>query len=307
MTLWGLDTILSFQSAHGLFISPASLLAQLEAAENLSERVLADITLRKILRAILTVLIAYGSLSMVQGLTNWISEKVARRFRLLIKQALPFLKALILLVAISYLIHLFVNFSQANFLALTGTIAVALGFAFKDYVSSIIAGVVALFEAPYRVGDRVRIEDYYGEVVSYGLRGIRLRTPDDNTVSIPHSKTWTQGISNANSGSLEAQVATDFYFDHYADAEQILRILYQAAYSSKYTQLKLPIQVVMQEHLWGTQFKLRAYPMDARDEFVYKTDLIRRAKQEFARQGHLYPQIMRDADGEATAFQETLE
>jgi hypothetical protein len=70
MTLWGLDTMLSFQSAHGLFISPASLLAQLEAAENLSERVLADITLRKILRAILTVLIAYGSLSMVQDIRN---------------------------------------------------------------------------------------------------------------------------------------------------------------------------------------------------------------------------------------------
>jgi small-conductance mechanosensitive channel len=294
MMLWGLDTSLSLHPPHG--ISPASIVAQLEAAENLPDRILTDITLRKIFRALLAVLIAYGSLSLVQGLTNWISEKVARRFRLLIKQALPFLKALILLIAISYLIQLFVNLSQANFFALTGTLAVALGFAFKDYVSSIIAGVVALFEAPYRVGDRVRIEDDYGEVVSYGLRGIRLQTPDDNTVSIPHSKTWTQAISNANSGSLEAQVATDFYFDHRADAEQILRILYQAAYSSKYTQLKLPIRVVMTEHLWGTQFKLRAYPMDARDEFVYRTDLIRRAKQEFARQGCPYPQIMGDAD-----------
>ena len=305
MMLWGLDTILSLHPLHG--ISPAAIVAQLESAENLPDRVLADITLRKIFHAILTVLIAYGSLSLVQGLTNWVSEKVARRFRLLIKQALPFLKALILLVAISHLVHLFINFSQANFFALTGTIAVALGFAFKDYVSSIIAGVVALFEAPYRVGDRVRIEDDYGEVVSYGLRGIRLQTPDDNTVSIPHSKTWTQAISNANSGSLEAQVATDFYFDHRADAEQILRILYQAAYSSKYTQLKLPIRVVMKEHLWGTQFKLRAYPMDARDEFVYKTDLIRRAKQEFARQGCPYPQIMGDAERAAPPFKETLE
>jgi small-conductance mechanosensitive channel len=296
MALWSLEPILSWHPLHG--ISPTLIVAQLDAAENLPDRVLADITLRKIFRAILTVLIAYGSLSLVQGLTNWISEKVARRFRLSIKQALPFLKALILLVAISYLVHLFINFSQANFFALTGTIAVALGFAFKDYVSSIIAGVVALFEAPYRVGDRVRIEDHYGEVVSYGLRGIRLQTPDDDTVSIPHSKTWTQAIANANSGSLEAQVATDFYFDHRANVEQILQILYQAAYSSKYTQLKLPIRVVMKEYFWGTQFKLRAYPMDARDEFVYRTDLIRRAKQEFARQGTPYPQVMRGTDGE---------
>ncbi|WP_242032964.1 mechanosensitive ion channel domain-containing protein [Oscillatoria sp. FACHB-1406] len=42
--------------------------------------------------------------------------------------------------------------------------------------------MLALFEAPYRVGDRVKIKDYYGEVVGYGLRGIRLQTPDDNLV-----------------------------------------------------------------------------------------------------------------------------
>ena len=169
-----------------------------------------------------------------------------------------------------YLLNLFLNLSEANLFALTGTIAVALGFAFKDYVSSVIAGLLALFEAPYRMGDRIQIADHYGEVVGYGLRGIKIQTPDDNVVTIPHNTTWTEPISNANTGQLEAQVATNFYFAHHADAEKIVSILYQAAHSSKYTQLKLPIVVVMEEHYWGTQFKLRCYPMDARDEFVYK-------------------------------------
>lgn len=255
------------------------------------DQLLNEVTVNKILQAILAIILAYGSTLVIQYITNWASEKVPRRFRLIIKQSLPFWKGLILLVTISYLFSKFLNLSQNNLLALTGTIAVALGFAFKDYISSIIAGVVALFEAPYRVGDRIKICDHYGEVVSYGLRGIKIQTPDDNTVTIPHNQTWTEPVSNANSGELEAQVATDFYFDHYVDTEKVINILYQAAYSSKYTQLSLPIVVVMQEHFWGTQFKLRCYPMDARDEFIYKTDLIRRAKQAFTRHELPYPKL----------------
>jgi small-conductance mechanosensitive channel len=260
----------------------------LEAAQDL----VADITLWKGIRAAIAILVAYGLLSATQSFSNWLSERVPRRFRLLIKQSSPFWKGLVLLVVIAYLINLFFNLSQANLLALTGTLAVALGFAFKDYVSSIIAGVVALFEAPYRVGDRVQIGDYTGEVTSYGLRGIRIQTFDDNTITIPHSKTWTEAISNANSGHLEAQVVTEFYFDHDVDIETVIRILYEAAYSSRFTQLKLPIRVVLEEKPWGTYFKLRAYPMDARDEPAYRTDIIRRAKQAFAQYHLPYPRFV---------------
>ena len=35
--------------------------------------------------------------------------------------------------------------------------------------------------------------------------GIRLQTPSDNTVTIPHSKIWTESVSNSNAGELEAQ------------------------------------------------------------------------------------------------------
>ncbi len=259
--------------------------------DDLPKKLFAEFTIQILFRAIVTILVAYGCLLLIQTLTNWMSERVARRFRLLIKQSLPFLKGFILVAAIAYLLNLFLNLSEGNLFALTGTIAVALGFAFKDYVSSIIAGMVMLFEAPYRVGDRIQIGDHYGEVVGYGLRGIQIQTPGDNRVTIPHSTTWTDPVSNANTGNLEAQVATDFYFDHDVDVEQVIQVLYQAAYSSRYTQLSLPIVVVMREQLWGTQFKLRAYPMDARDEFNFQTDLIRRAKQAFARENLPYPNV----------------
>lgn len=264
-------------------------LAQLDYGAELSKKLFTDITAWKLAKAVIMILLAYALLMITQFSINWLSERVPLRSRLTVKQSVPFWKGLILLLLIVYLLNLFLNLSQSNFLALTGTLIVTLGFAFKDYVSSIIAGVVALFEAPYRVGDRVEISGYYGEVTGYGLRGIQLQTADGSTVTIPHSKTWTDPITNANSGSLEAQVVTDFFLNHTVEVDRVLRILYQAAYSSKYTQLSLPTVVVVQEEGWGTRFKLKSYPMDARDEFLYKTDLIRRAKQAFAQQGITYP------------------
>ncbi|TAN97867.1 MAG: mechanosensitive ion channel family protein [Phormidium sp. SL48-SHIP] len=275
-----------------LSLSPVPVLAQEDNSDELPNQILTNITTQKILYGILAVLVAYGSIYIIQAIANWISERVPRRFRLITKQSIPFWKALILLVMGFYLANLFFKLSESNVVAVTGTIAVALGFAFKDYASSVIAGVIALFEAPYRVGDRVTISEHYGEVVSYGLRAIQIQTPDDNLITIPHNKTWTEAISNANSGELEAQVATNFYFSHDVDVETVMTILYQAAYSSKYTQLKLPIVVVIQEKIWGTQFKLRSYPIDARDEFIYKTDLIRRAKAAFAYEKISYPSLM---------------
>jgi small-conductance mechanosensitive channel len=274
---------------HPLLLVSEALLPARSRSESSAQRILADVTLNKTVGAIATVLLAYGGIVLIEKLTGWLSEKVARRYRLLIKQSLPFLKGLILIVTVSHLLDQFLNLNQNNLLALTGTLAVALGFAFKDYVSSVIAGVVSLFEASYRVGDRVRIGEHYGEVVGYGLRSLQLLTPDDNTITIPHNLLWTDPISNANSGHLEAQVSTDVYFDHSVDMDLVVDILYQAAYSSQYTQLRSPVVVVITEHPWGTQFKLRSYPIDARDEFIYRTDLLRRAKRAFAHHDLAYP------------------
>jgi small-conductance mechanosensitive channel len=198
---------------------------------------------------------------------------------------------LILSIALVILMNQLLNLSKENVFAITGTVAVAVGFAFKDYVNSIIAGVLGLFEAPYQIGDRVKIEDDYGEVIAYGLRGLRLRTPSDDIVSIPHNKIWTHSISNANMGSLEAQIVTHFYLDHSVNPQQVQKILYRVAQTSRYTQLRLPIVVVIEEKIWGTLFTLKCYPIDARNEFKYKTDLTIRAKQKFKDCELSYPKI----------------
>ena len=274
-------------------VSGFRVLAQLTEME-VGSGILRPIDSLSLLNAAVSVGVAYALSTGVQLAANWLSEEVPKRFRLTIKQSIPFWKGIILIGLIAHLVNLFLDLSQQNLLALTGTLAVALGFAFKDYATSIIAGVVALFEGPYRVGDRVTLAGHSGEIVSYGLRGIRLRTFDDTIITIPHSKTWSEAVINLNRGNLEAQVVTDFYVDHRADSQTIMNVLSQAAYSSRFTQLKLPVVVGMTEQPWGTHFTLRAYPMDIRNEPAFRSDLIRRAKDAFAELGIPYPNKVED-------------
>lgn len=203
-----------------MFVSGYLLQLDASNSEKIS-RLIDNITLGKVIQGVLLVVLAYWGQIFVAKIINWLAEKVPLKYRLKVKQSLPFWRAFVLGIVGVSLINLFLNLSADNILPLTGTIAVALGFAFKDYASSVIAGVLALFENPYQVGDRVKIGDDYGEVISYGLRGIMLQTPDDNIVTIPHNKLWTESISNANKGNLEAQTVISFYFSHDVDIENV--------------------------------------------------------------------------------------
>lgn len=258
-----------------------------------AKELITEITTWKITKAIFIVVLAYWGIRTTDKLIEWLSEKVPPLYRLRVKQSLPICRALILIVAAIAVMNLFLNLSSGNLLAVIGTVGVTVGFAFKDYASSVIAGVVTIFEAPYRVGDRIQIGGYQGEVVSYGLRGIRLQAPDTSLVTIPHNNLWETGLTNRTNGQLEVLAVTEFHLAHEVDTQLVIQLLYQAAYTSKYTQLKLPITVSLEEKPWGTHYQLYSYPIDAREEWAYKTDLIKRSKQTFAQYGLAYPAYSR--------------
>lgn len=281
------------------FISYSDFLAQLgENATNeitqQTKNFLSGITLLEIIQGLLIVAIFYGLFWFVEESVNRVSERVNREWRLKIKRIPPFWRFLIVSITTIKLVNVFFDFEERYFLTLAGALIIVVGVAIRDYVSSLIAGLINLFEHSYQVGDRIRIGEYYGEIIEYSLRRVRIQTPEDSIVIIPHNKLWTEIISNSNYGKLEMQVVTRFYFAHNANVDLVTYFLYMAAYTNKYTQLNLPIVVVAEERPWGICFMLKAYPMDARDEFVYKTSLIRSTWRVFIE--HNLPRPMIDVD-----------
>lgn len=200
------------------------------------------------------------------------------RLRLYFLAAVPFIRLCLLAASVLMIIPIIFNITLQNFLVIAGAVSVAIGFAFKDLASSLIAGVVAIFERTYRPGDWVKIDDDYGEVQQVGLRAITLRTPDDDIVTIAHDRIWSNNISNSNDGEQTLMCVADFYLDASHDAATMRNVLHDIALTSAFLDYSKPVVVVLAEVPWGSHYKLRAYPFDMRDQFEFISDLTVRGK-----------------------------
>ncbi len=225
---------------------------------------------------------------LLRRLLIWLSNRVQSRYRFYILPLIPILRIVIILLAFYLVTQRLINFgniSPSNVFAVIGAASVAIGFAFKDYVSSIIAGIVALYERPYRLGDWIEIDGDYGEVQAHGVRAVRILTPDDTVVIIPHQKLWTNNVANANDGKREHMCVADFYLYPDHDARFVRQKLTDVIATSPYTQLDAAVTVIVLEKPWGTHYRLKAYPIDGRDEFQFISDLTVRGREALAALG----------------------
>lgn len=234
---------------------------------------------------VLILISAVALILTLQKALPWLASRLHGKSRHLVLAMVPLLRLIIVIGAFLLAVPVLIEPSLQNMIAIFGSLGLALGFALKDYASSLVAGIVAVGEAPYRNGDWVQIGDTYGEVTHVGMRAVNLVTPDDNLVSIPHLKLWDEPISNANNGTPQLQCTVSFYLHPSHDGAHARELLFDVALTSPYLALGEPIAVVADEQPWGTRYRVRAYPIDARQQFRFATDLTLRGKAELLRRG----------------------
>jgi len=233
----------------------------------------------------------------MQRALAWLGSRLYGQRRLTLLSIVPLLRLLIGLTAFVLIVPLVIEPSLQNMVALLGTVGIALGFALKDYASSLIAGVVAIGEKPYRNGDWVRIGEYYGEVTHVGMRTVELVTADDDRISIPHGRLWNDAIGNANDGKPRLMCVAEFYLRPDHDAARARSLLRDVALTSPYLHLDSPVAVIVEERPWGTQYRLKAYPVDSGQQFRFVTDLTVRGKALLAGQGFRFAATAMVPDG----------
>ena len=166
-----------------------------------------------------------------------------------------------------------------------GSAAVAIGFALKDIVGSIIAGFILLFDRPFQVGDRVQFGEDYGEIISIGLRSVRLNTLDDNLITIPNSKFLTDTVSSGNSGALEMMIVSHFYISLDENLDRVRDIVNEVAISSRFIYLDKPVTIIFEEVAISNTFALKVilktYVIDVKYEKVFQSDLVERIEKHF--------------------------
>ncbi|CAI2718810.1 mechanosensitive ion channel family protein [Nitrospina watsonii] len=227
------------------------------------------------------VVIVAGAIVLIlitQNLLPWIANRLHGKVRLFLLAMAPLLRLIFILTAFILSVPRIIEPSLQNMVAVLGSIGLALGFALKDYTSSLIAGVVAVGERLYRNGDWIEVNGVYGEVTHVGVRTVRIVTADDTAVYIPHQKLWTELISNANNGTPHLQCVVHFYLHPQHHAAEIRQVLQDVALTSPYLYFDLPVSVVVEEKPWATHYRLKAYAVDPRHQFRFITDLTVRGK-----------------------------
>ena len=208
----------------------------------------------------------------------WVSGKVPTSARLFVLGMLPILRLVITVAAIALIVPRVVNLTRENVLVIGGALGVALGFGFKDLIAAMVAGVIAIFDKPYRPGDWVRVGEDYGEVQNVGLRAFSMTTPSDDVVTVTHDRVWSMNIVNANDGASTLQCTAEFHVSGEHDEAALRRRLREVALTSPFLNYTKPVKVVGSEEPWGMLYKLRAYPFDARDQFDFITDMTLRGR-----------------------------
>lgn len=88
------------------------------------------------------------------------------------------------------------GFNVTGLLAGLGVAGLALGFAAKDTLANFISGITILWDRPFRVGDRVEIDNEFGQVKRITLRSTRIHTNENKVVIIPNQNVVNNKIVN---------------------------------------------------------------------------------------------------------------
>jgi len=251
---------------------------------------------------------AWLLLRFVDNFVGGLSATFADR-RLLFQKVSTFVRFAIYVGTIVVVVLLSFHISNEILAVLGGTAAVAMGFAMKDLVASVVAGVMIMMDRPFQVGDRVSFGGQYGDITSIGLRSVRMVTLDDNVITIPNNKFLTDITSCGNYGALDMQVVIDFLIGVDQDVTRARQIANEAAVSCRFVFLPKPVvvlvsQVIVESYI-ALQLRLKAYVLDTKYEKAMVNDITLRVLEAFSKEGIQPPAILHRRIGDPEKSSET--
>ena len=89
---------------------------------------------------------------------------------------------------------IFPTVKPGDVFASLGVGTVAIGFAFKDILQNLLAGLLLLIRRPYKRGDQIVVKDYEGTVEHIESRATLIKTYDGRRVIIPNSDVYTSPV-----------------------------------------------------------------------------------------------------------------
>jgi small-conductance mechanosensitive channel len=112
-------------------------------------------------------------------------------------------------------------------LASAGIVGIAVGFAAKDTLANLFAGIFIVADAPYKVGDFIVLDGgLRGCVTRIGFRSTRILTLDDVEITVPNAVIGNSKIVNEAGGPyIKQRVAIQVSAAYGSDVDQVREVL----------------------------------------------------------------------------------
>lgn len=252
---------------------------------------LSSLSSQSVFEALLLVAVAVALIMAIQAFLPRLAGQLGGKPRLYLLASVPLLRLLIIVATVLLVVPVLIEPSFENMFAVFAALALALGFAFKDYANSLIAGIVTLYEMPYRPGDWIEVGGHYGEVRRIGTRAAEIVTADDTVVVIPHGVLWNALIANANKGSDNLMTVAEFHLRPGHDVAAMQALLRDVAFTSPLVRIWQPIKVVVAQRPYGFCYRVKAYPLAPADQFALISDLTSRGSEALGEAGATFVEV----------------
>ncbi|MFH2006264.1 MAG: mechanosensitive ion channel family protein [bacterium] len=167
---------------------------------------------------------------------QWLAQK-QDQYRVVQPRTLPLFDIAVKIVVIGggiYALMLSWNINVTGWLASAGILGLAIGFAAKDTLANLFAGVFILADAPYKLGDYIVIATgERGKVVEIGMRSTRVLTRDDIEIVVPNSAIANGKIINESGPVYKRRIRISVGVSYSSDPDLVEKVLLQVAEESQ--------------------------------------------------------------------------
>lgn len=187
------------------------------------------------------------------------------------------------------------------FVAGAGVLGVAIGFAAKDTLSNLIAGILLIIDRPFEIGDRIEVwsapkgSASWGDVVDIGLRATKIKTTDNIIIVIPNNEIMKRDIVNYTLISTKIRVRINIGVAYDTAIEKAKAIILEVASAVQWVSDNPPPKVVVRNFGESSvDLQVRVWIEDARQRMNTISAITDQVKTAFDKAGIEIPFPKRD-------------
>jgi len=200
--------------------------------------------------------------------TGELSRTARTRLRLI--RRLLFLAIIMIGVALALSQFASIKRFATGVLASTAVLGIIIGFAARQVIANLVAGVVVAFTQPIRIGDLVSIGDeVHGRVTDISLTYTSIDAGDGSAVVVPNEKVTTDSVVNHSAGNSAAPITVDVWLRPDADVAAAREALQHGEVTSVHLTELTPE---------GARIQVKAAIDAGSDREAHETDLLERAQ-----------------------------